>query len=117
MGNVEHARRIKTECSKCGAEITGKRRGKQAYCNPCHAAHMRLTRPAYADLTTLQKKKSNARAYLNTYKRRGKVKAQPCCICNAMGAEAHHSDYGKPLKVEWYCREHHLELHKQGKVA
>lgn len=56
--------------------------------------------------------KANARAYANTYQRRGKLIPQPCCICGSMeGLEKHHEDYTKPLNVIWYCREHHIAHH------
>ena len=54
--------------------------------------------------------KANARAYLHVYIKRGKVKKQPCLVCGAL-AEAHHTDYAKPLDVEWLCRDHRLQKH------
>ena len=40
---------------------------------------------------------------------------EPCKICGETKVEAHHTDYYKPLDVQWLCRKHHLEQH--GKVA
>jgi hypothetical protein len=25
----------------------------------------------------------------------------------------HHADYSKPLEISWFCREHHLALHRK----
>lgn len=41
----------------------------------------------------------------------GKIVKQPCEICGEIKVEAHHSDYNKPLKVMWLCKEHHLSQH------
>jgi hypothetical protein len=41
----------------------------------------------------------------------GKLKKEPCVICGATTAEAHHDDYSKPLEVIWLCRKHHAEIH------
>ena len=35
-----------------------------------------------------------------------------CVKCGSLRTHAHHKDYTKPLKVEWLCRKHHIELHK-----
>jgi len=45
--------------------------------------------------------------------------AQPCFVmgCNKIG-ERHHSDYGKPLDIMWYCHTHHkyIEALKKSEV-
>lgn len=43
----------------------------------------------------------------------GRVKKQPCIICDKFPAEGHHHDYWKPLKVIWLCRKHHSALHRE----
>lgn len=46
----------------------------------------------------------------------GKVKREPCVVCGTIeNIEGHHTDYTKPLEVEWLCRKHHLLEH--GKTA
>ena len=40
-----------------------------------------------------------------------KLQKQPCGVCGATPAEAHHDDYSKPLEVRWLCSLHHKELH------
>jgi len=43
--------------------------------------------------------------------RDGRLVRQPCQVCGAPKAEAHHDDYTKPLQVRWLCFKHHRELH------
>ena len=88
-----------------------KSRGEQRYCCACHAQYMRENRPAYSDMPVKARRKSNARAYANTYQRRGKLEPQGCKICGEP-AQKHHEDYSKPLEVTWFCRQHHLEHHR-----
>lgn len=102
----------KITCSKCNNLLEQNRIGKMRYCLSCHNAYMKANRPKHSELSSEQKLKANCRSYLNVYIRRGKITKQPCCICNNLISEAHHNDYTKPLEVVWYCREHHLEHHK-----
>ena len=98
-------------CSRCGKEHF---RSKQRYCKDCHATYMRDWRKLHP-LTPDQKVKDAARSYAGVYKRRGKLTPQTCEECDAP-AEMHHDDYGKPLKVRWLCRTHHLDLHYPQRV-
>jgi hypothetical protein len=42
----------------------------------------------------------------------GKLVRGPCVVCGKTDyVEAHHTDYSKPLEVQWLCYEHHLEAH------
>lgn len=43
--------------------------------------------------------------------RSGVLVRQPCEICEATEAEAHHDDYSKPYAVRWLCPTHHREHH------
>lgn len=45
--------------------------------------------------------------------RLGVLTPEPCEVCGAEKAEAHHPDYTKPLEVVWLCRKHHAALHKR----
>jgi hypothetical protein len=94
----------------CSGDL-GDRYGKQRYCKVCHAKHMRETRPIHSKLKESARVKANARAYLNTYLKRGLIVKNPC-YCGETNSQAHHSDYSKPLEVVWLCRKHHLEVHK-----
>jgi len=44
----------------------------------------------------------------------GKIKKMPCEICGNK-AQAHHSDYDKPLNINWLCRKHHADWHLNNK--
>jgi hypothetical protein len=42
----------------------------------------------------------------------GILKVRPCERCGfALGVEAHHEDYDKPLEIVWLCKKHHAERH------
>lgn len=41
--------------------------------------------------------------------RDGRLQRQPCIYCGNEKAEAHHSDYNKPLDVIWVCFKCHRE--------
>jgi hypothetical protein len=43
----------------------------------------------------------------------GELKRQPCEICGATPADAHHIDYSDPLRVMWLCELHHMQTHSQ----
>jgi hypothetical protein len=70
----------------------------------------------YAARRPAQKRAAN-QAVSNAV-RDGRLVRQPCEVCGAEKAEAHHDDYSKPLDVRWLCRKHHLEHHgKQSRAA
>lgn len=101
---------MKTTCSKCSKDLEVNRIGKKRYCLSCSNTYMRNTRPKHSQLTDIQRKKANARAYLNTYVKRGKVIKGVCIKCGACEVEGHHEDYTKPLEVIWLCKLHHMEI-------
>ncbi len=43
----------------------------------------------------------------------GRMVRQPCEVCGASRAEAHHDDYARPLDVRWLCMPHHRDLHAE----
>lgn len=45
--------------------------------------------------------------------KRGLVIQEPCQVCGALEAEAHHPDYDRPMAVDWLCRLHHRREHKR----
>ena len=51
--------------------------------------------------------KVRARKIVFSNLRGGHVKRLPCKECGNEKSEAAHSDYSKPLKVTWLCKEHH----------
>lgn len=42
----------------------------------------------------------------------GVIVKQPCIVCGDCKSEAHHSDYSKPLDVDWLCKRHHGLWHR-----
>lgn len=52
-----------------------------------------------------------AHAAVSTAIKSGVLKRKPCEVCGQKKSHAHHSDYSKPLKVQWLCHIHHLEIH------
>ena len=103
---------MKKECSKCG-ESKEVNREKQRYCKNCYNEWMRGNRKKHSELSEEQKKKANARSYLNTYISRGLIIKECCSICENPVTEGHHNDYDKPLEVVWLCRECHLKIHNE----
>jgi len=102
----------KLTCSKCDKPIENELVGRQRYCRKCKAENTKLHRKNYSELSEEEKMKSNARAYLHVYVKRGKLTKLPCSICGDEKSEAHHTDYNKPIDVIWYCRKCHMEQHK-----
>ena len=46
------------------------------------------------------------------------IKPDFCNDCGRKGfVEGHHSDYNRPLKVDWLCKKCHIEIHKERKIA
>jgi len=41
----------------------------------------------------------------------GRLKKKPCANCGAKNSEMHHSNYDKPLQVQWLCPTCHGKLH------
>lgn len=58
--------------------------------------------------------RSRARTTVARALRSGRLVRSPCRICGIPEVQAHHSDYQKPLEVDWLCVEHHGAVH--GKV-
>lgn len=73
-------------------------------------------RKPYSELSEEQKIKARARAYANTYQRRGHLKPEPCWRCGDV-SQKHHPDYSEPLQVQWLCRSCHLEHHEAAKMC
>jgi hypothetical protein len=61
----------------------------------------------------LNQKNYRAVVKLNVAVRLGKIKRQPCEICDNPKSQGHHPDYSKPLKVNWLCISCHAKLHKK----
>lgn len=71
------------------------------------ANYLRRYREAHQDRDT-------ARCAVNNAIRDGKLKAKPCERCTfALGVQAHHEDYSKPLDVVWLCTKCHGARHRE----
>ena len=58
--------------------------------------------------------KAKARRILGYYVRSGKLIRKPCEVCGEVRSQAHHTDYSKPLDVQWLCfRCHRVYGHGQ----
>lgn len=82
-----------------------------SYCEQCHAAHMRATRPRHSQLKPEARRRANVRALTRSLQTRGKIIPQPCSRCQFPHAERHHPDYNDPKLVEWLCRDCHMAEH------
>jgi hypothetical protein len=116
-------------CSVClqerGTEFYADRRnksGRRSICKVCVAvynkAYKSVRQPALARAVTKYRarypEKKLAQGRLNDAIRYGHiVKPDVCSRCGKKGRiDAHHSDYSKPLDVEWLCRSCHVGEHK-----
>jgi hypothetical protein len=93
---------------KCGKPTSSV---NSAYCRDCWNAYQKTNRKKHSELTEGQRKKANARSYVNVYIRRGLVIRKCCEACGAEKSQAHHPDYDKPLEVIWLCKPCHMKEH------
>lgn len=56
--------------------------------------------------------RDRARSRVRHALKTGQLLKEPCKICGDTKAQAHHSDYGKPLDVMWLCSDHHSAWHR-----
>ena len=63
------------------------------------------------------REKRNAQAAARRAIERGELERQPCEVCGAAGAHAHHDDYSRRLDVRWLCPAHHAEHHRNEREA
>ncbi|WP_083246771.1 hypothetical protein [Mesorhizobium sp. SEMIA 3007] len=56
-----------------------------------------------------------AHASLRSAIKRGLIDREPCKVCGAEKTDGHHSDYLRPLHVDWLCRLHHKAEHRRMK--
>jgi hypothetical protein len=54
--------------------------------------------------------KAKARELAGNAVRDGRLAKKPCEVCGDPIAQKHHSDYSKPLEVQWLCFKHHREM-------
>lgn len=60
-------------------------------------------------------REAKARKALNNAVRWGHLTKLPCMVCGEVKSEAHHWSYEPEhwLNVQWYCKKHHMEIHKK----
>lgn len=81
----------------------------------CWPLDKALTAPKGTRIGNHQKEsltKPQARRMLKIAIATGKVKPQPCEICGHPKTQGHHTDYSKPLDVQWLCTKHHAAAHR-----
>lgn len=67
---------------------------------------------AVAKQRVINPEKYKARTALSNAVRDGLVTKGTCMVCGCTKVEGHHHDYSKPLHVEWLCKQHHTERHR-----
>jgi len=60
-----------------------------------------------------RRRRNTVRMFTNAAVRLGILVRQPCQVegCSVKKVQAHHTDYSRPLEVEWLCRRHHAATH------
>lgn len=96
---------IYMRCRACNTELHRKYRATERGAE--------RVREAVRKSTKKHKHKQNAREVLHRCLKAGEIiKPDSCENCSNSKVEAHHSDYSKPLEVNWLCRQCHADLHK-----
>ena len=93
---------------------------KRYTCSKCRSEYLREWRKKHNGIAYGYYKKSKinnenrvkCRRLTRTAISNGTLIKQPCSVCGSEKSEAHHTDYTQPLNVDWLCRTHHFELHK-----
>lgn len=66
---------------------------------------------------SLNKEKTSAYGKVKSALGSGKLKKEPCFLCDKKIVHAHHLSYEFPLKVIWLCPSHHSNYHLIQKYA
>lgn len=86
--------------------------GKRANCRMCETLKQRAAR-----MDPVSAQKIIVRRFTNDAVRLGVLIRYPCSACGDPNTQAHHTDYAKPLEVQWLCEEHHKGLGHGGDFA
>lgn len=113
-------------CENCGNIFTALNReisrGKGRFCSRICATPKGEKHRLYKGVSRQERRKRYKEKYpervkahqiVSTAIKRGKIQKLPCEKCGSTKVEAHHSDYSKPLVVNWLCRKHHIEEDKK----
>lgn len=122
-------------CNKCGSECVANKwivsNGK-SHCVPCIREHKRIHPGRHTERNAAwrkskpwktqeysrrwrEKNKHKIRAHylLGKAVKNGLLVREPCVECAFTPAQAHHSDYSKPLDVVWLCVKCHMKRHRK----
>jgi hypothetical protein len=94
-------------CRQCQHGFWATDRAPQRYCTECKADRAKSREADFA-------KKNRARGRVSYAVFNGHITRQPCEVCAAPQAQAHHVDYDQPLNVRWLCPVHHAAEHRNG---
>jgi hypothetical protein len=107
-------------------KLCNRRRARQCYANSIERYHIndkkrsqdpirKINKLQYAkDSRKKHPERYKATTMLNNAVRDGRIKRLPCRICGNPKSEGHHSNYSKPLEVDWLCFACHREvMHRQ----
>lgn len=113
---------LKCQCKKCHCKTTiatmdedRHRKSNKEYMRRAYQGNPDKVRAYWRTRTENDLQKLKARRLLNSAVRHGKIQRPMCCErCGAVGmVYGHHSDYSKPLDVEWLCADCHGEQHRR----
>lgn len=63
-----------------------------------------------------EKLKEGCRSKVQNAIKNKKLIPTSCEECGKKKTDAHHTDYSKPLQINWLCRLHHKQIHKIKKL-
>lgn len=99
---------LRYECKGCRKKVEKPRNRPKSY--------RLVVNKAMSKYCSQNPEKRTAKNAVNNAIKAGRLTRKPCVICSKRGesvrAHAHHSDYNRPLEVEWFCPKHHKAWHK-----
>ena len=102
----EHGKKVRRKYreSERGKEVTQRAKKKYRATKGGKSKH----REDAAKYRKRYPEKIYARKLVQRLVKEGKIEKPSHCLCGNSPVEAHHSDYSKPLEVEWLCNKCHL---------
>jgi hypothetical protein len=97
-------------CQGCGKLFLSQRKRR---CCPGKCSRLRERAYGVAIFEAASPQRKLAHNLVSRALERGHLVRQPCEVCKAGRAVAHHDDYAAPLDVRWLCRSHHQLHHNQ----
>lgn len=100
------------KCKDCTRkDVRENREKKRDYYNAYDRERSKKPERKKAIAASREPHKRKATELLNRAVKKGTVTKKPCEVCGENKVEGHHTDYSKPLDVQWLCRKHHVEVH------